>query len=68
VRHNLRWPILLRGSQFWVAPDISCPGYLTPADKLNDLGPVIFAERDRKLEEARERRRLARRPARDVAG
>src|SRR4029453_2327278 len=34
--------------------------YITPADRLNDLGPVIFAERDRKLEEARERRRMAR--------
>lgn len=46
----------------------SALGYLTPADKLNDLGPVIFAERDRKLEEARERRRLARQAAREVAG
>lgn len=46
----------------------SALGYITPADKLNDLGPVIFAERDRKLEEARERRRLTRQAARGVAG
>lgn len=42
-------------------------GYLTPADKLNGLGDVIFAERDRKLEEARERRRLLRHAQRAVA-
>ena len=41
--------------------------YITPADRLNDLGPVIFAERDRKLEQARERRRLARQTTREVA-
>jgi putative transposase len=41
--------------------------YITPADRLNDLGPVIFAERDRKLEAARERRRLARQAAQEVA-
>jgi transposase InsO family protein len=35
-------------------------GYVTPADKMNGLEPVIFAERDRKLEEARQRRRLVR--------
>lgn len=45
----------------------SALGYITPADRLNDLGPVIFAERDRKLEAARERRRLARQTAQDVA-
>ena len=38
----------------------SAIGYVTPADKLAGLEEVIFAERDRKLEEARERRRLAR--------
>jgi len=38
----------------------SAIGYVTPADKLSGLEEVIFAERDRKLEEARERRRLAR--------
>ena len=32
-------------------------GYVTPADKLIGLEKEIFAERDRKLEEARERRR-----------
>lgn len=41
--------------------------YITPADRLNDLGPVIFAERDRKLEEARERRQQTRRIGREVA-
>jgi len=35
----------------------SAIGYLTPADKLNGLAEVVFAERDRKLEEARGRRR-----------
>ena len=45
----------------------SALGYITPADKLNGLDEVIFAERDRKLEEARERRRRARQAARGVA-
>ena len=45
----------------------SAIGYLTPADKLNGLETVIFAERDRKLEEARHRRELARQAAREVA-
>jgi transposase InsO family protein len=45
----------------------SALNYITPADKLNGLGDVIFAERDRKLEEARERRRLARQQQREVA-
>ena len=35
----------------------SALGYITPADKLAGLENVIFAERDRKLEEARGRRR-----------
>jgi hypothetical protein len=35
-------------------------GYITPADKLNGLERVIFAERDRKLEEARRRRQAGR--------
>ena len=39
-------------------------GYVTPADKLLGLEPVIHAERDRKLEEARELRRRKRRAAR----
>jgi len=34
-------------------------GYITPADKLAGLEEVIFAERDRKLEEARLRRRAS---------
>jgi putative transposase len=45
----------------------SALGYVTPADKLMGLEKEIFAERDRKLEEARERRRAARRSSREVA-
>jgi putative transposase len=41
----------------------SAIGYITPADKLAGLESVIFAERDRKLEEARERRKIARKVA-----
>jgi transposase InsO family protein len=45
----------------------SALGYITPADKLNGLETVIFAERDRKLEEARRRRQQARQSQREVA-
>jgi transposase InsO family protein len=45
----------------------SALGYITPADKLDGLEEVIFAERDRKLEEARQRRQQQRRAAREVA-
>jgi len=45
----------------------SALGYVTPADQLNGLAQVIFAERDRKLEAARERRRTASQAAREVA-
>jgi putative transposase len=45
----------------------SALGYLTPADKLNGLDHVIFAERDRKLEEARQRRQQAHPTMRAVA-
>ena len=45
----------------------SAIGYVTPADKLNGLEDVIFAERDRKLEEARLRRQQTRQAAKDVA-
>ena len=38
-------------------------GYVTPADYLAGLAPEIHAERDRKLEEARVRRRLSNRDA-----
>ncbi len=38
----------------------SAIGYVTPADKLASREPVIFAERDRKLDAARERRKAAR--------
>ncbi|MCA8998256.1 MAG: transposase family protein, partial [Planctomycetaceae bacterium] len=46
----------------------SAIGYITPADKLNGLQQVIFDERDRKLEEARQRRQLARQKAGCVVG
>jgi putative transposase len=42
----------------------SAIGYVTPADKLVGLEPVIHVERDRKLEEARRRRRQMRQAAR----
>jgi putative transposase len=45
----------------------SALGYITPADKLNGLEEMIFAERDRKLEEARARRAATRHSAREVA-
>jgi hypothetical protein len=35
-------------------------GYITPADKLAGRGPVIFADRERKLEAARHRRQRVR--------
>jgi len=41
----------------------SAIGYITPADRLNGLQQPIFDERDRKLEEARHRRQLARQTA-----
>jgi putative transposase len=42
----------------------SAIGYVTPADKLLGLEPVIHAERDRKLAEARQLRRQKRQAAR----
>jgi len=45
----------------------SAIGYVTPADKLAGLEEVIFAERDRKLEEARARRQQKRQAERMVA-
>jgi putative transposase len=45
----------------------SALGYIAPADKLNGLESVIFAERDRKLEDARRRRQQARQATREVA-
>ena len=45
----------------------SAIGYVTPKDKLEGREADIFAQRDRKLAEARERRRAARRQARDKA-
>lgn len=44
----------------------SAIGYITPADKLNGLELVIFAERDRKLEQARQRRQAARQAASSI--
>jgi putative transposase len=44
----------------------SAIGYITPADKLAGRDVLIFAERDRKLEAARERRRIAREAARQA--
>ena len=43
----------------------SAIGYVTPADKLMGLESVMHAERDRKLEEARRRRRQTRQAVRD---
>jgi hypothetical protein len=45
----------------------SALGYARPADKLIGLEKEIFAERDHKLEEARERRATARRGSREDA-
>jgi putative transposase len=45
----------------------SALGYVAPMDKLAGLDAAIFAERDRKLEEAREVRRRGRRAAWEVA-
>ena len=43
----------------------SAIGYVTPTDKRDGREDAIFAERDRKLAEARQRRRAARQQARD---
>ena len=45
----------------------SAIGYVTPADKLAGREQVIWDDRDRKLEAAREQRRLRRQQARDAA-
>jgi putative transposase len=45
----------------------SALGYLTPQDKLEGREQLIFAERDRKLEAARERRKAKRQAARQAA-
>ncbi len=44
----------------------SAIGYVTPKDKLEGREPLIFAERDRKLEQARERRKQKRQAARQA--
>jgi putative transposase len=46
----------------------SAIGYITPADRLAGLDQPIHDERDRKLEEARQRRQQARHALRGVAG
>jgi transposase InsO family protein len=45
----------------------SAIGYVTPQDKLDGKEKTIFAERDRKLEAARERRKAQRRAAREAS-
>jgi transposase InsO family protein len=45
----------------------SAIGYVTPKDKLEGRERAIFAERDRKLEQARERRKANRHAARQAA-
>jgi putative transposase len=45
----------------------SALGYITPRDKLEGREKAIFAERDRKLEQARERRKAKRQAAREAA-
>jgi putative transposase len=45
----------------------SAIGYVTPKDKLEGREALIFAERDRKLEQARERRKQKRQAARQAA-
>jgi putative transposase len=45
----------------------SAIGYVTPKDKLEGRETLIFAERDRKLEQARERRKEKRQAARQAA-
>jgi transposase InsO family protein len=44
----------------------SAIGYVTPAARMAGLDQAIFAERDRKLEAAREKRRIAREAARQA--
>lgn len=46
----------------------SAIGYVTPKDKLEGRETTILAERDRKLQEARERRRMRRQSARQLDG
>jgi putative transposase len=46
----------------------SAIGYVTPAAKMAGLDRAIFAERDRKLEAAREKRRIVREAARQANG
>lgn len=44
----------------------SAVGYVTPSDKLNGRESAIFSERDRKLDEARQRRKEARAASKNV--
>ena len=45
----------------------SAIGYITPKDKLEGREKTVFADRDRKLEAARERRKAPRHAARQAA-
>jgi putative transposase len=45
----------------------SAIGFIAPADKLAGRDPATFAERDRKLEAARERRQSAREASRPAS-
>ena len=67
--HPSRRPLSLEDARRMVAKYVSCYngarlhsaiGYVTPADKLAGRDSAILADRDRKLEAARERRRQAR--------
>ena len=44
----------------------SAIGYITPIDKLKEVEQIIFDDRYRKLNEARERRRVHRKASYDV--
>jgi hypothetical protein len=45
----------------------SAVGSITPKDKLEGRDPILFAERDRQLEQAREQRKAKRQAARQEA-
>jgi len=72
---RVKTPLSLENAR-WIVADFvahynevrlhSAIGYIAPANKLAGREAVIFAERDRKLSEARERRRAAREAARAV--
>jgi hypothetical protein len=56
------------GSSFGICGSLRSIGYLAPRDKLEGREAVIFAERDRKLQQARaERKRKRQAERQDVA-